>query len=85
MHVKERFANQNPNVKHKKRPFTSKDWTIKEEYLNENSEIVGKYMTTMTKLKSIEQEIAKIKSETTNESKLKNIEIFFRKVYIYSI
>ena len=35
--------------------FLSHMNTIKDEYLNENSEIVGKYMTTMTKLKSIEQ------------------------------
>ena len=33
MHVKVRFANQNPNVKHKKRRFTSKDWIINEEFL----------------------------------------------------
>ena len=56
--------------------FQSHKNTIKEEYLNENSEIVGKYMTTMTNIESIEQEISKIKSETTDKSKLKNINIF---------
>ena len=56
--------------------FQSHKNTIKEEYLNENSEIVGKYMTTMTNIESIEQELSKIKSETTDKSKLKNINIF---------